>query len=399
MSNFTYDSNKIPVTILTGFLGAGKTTLLNHILTEMHGMTFAVIENEFGEVGVDDAIVKRKTDEEIIEMNNGCICCTVRGDLSKIIKQIVARKDKKFDAIIIETTGLADPAPVAQTFFIDETVGSLCQLDGIITVVDSKHILQHLLEKKQEGVENESVEQVAFADRILLNKTDLVSKEELNNVKLEIAKINKNVEMVECQFSKVDPKQLIGIKAFDLQRCLDMEPDFLQDEEHHHDHSVSSIGFKFSDCDLSLGQLQEWIRNLIINHGNNLYRYKGVISVKGMDNRFVFQGVHMLFGGDFAEPWNEGEERESRFVFIGKNLDKKMLEDGFMKCKASKLRFKVGDTIYANTGTGYKRGEIIKLWDEGNPYRIKLDSGNEVWGPVDEDKFVRKDVQATTEGQ
>ena len=145
MSNFTFDASKIPVTILTGFLGAGKTTLLNHILTEMHGMTFAVIENEFGEVGVDDAILKRKSDEEIIEMNNGCICCTVRGDLSKIIKQIVARKDKKFDAIIIETTGLADPSPVAQTFFIDETIGSLCQIDGIITVVDSKHILQHLM--------------------------------------------------------------------------------------------------------------------------------------------------------------------------------------------------------------------------------------------------------------
>ena len=403
MSSFTHDESKVPVTILTGFLGAGKTTLLNHILTDMHGMTFAIIENEFGEVGVDDAILKRKSDEEIIEMNNGCICCTVRGDVSRIVKQILSRKDKKFDGIIIETTGLADPAPVAQTFFIDESVGSLCQLDGIITVVDTKHILQHLQEEKPEGVENESVEQVAFADRILLNKTDLVSEEELNNVKVEIAKINNRVEMIECQHSKVDPKLLIGIKAFDLQRCLEIEPNFLEDEEHSHGHShshihshvhdnsVSSIGFKFSDCDLSLGQLQQFIQSLMINQGKDLYRYKGVISVKGMDKRFVFQGVHMIFGGNFTEPWKEDEVRESRFIFIGKNLDKKMLEDGFMKCKAAELRFKVGDSIFAKTESGYQRGKIVKLWDEGNPYRIQLENGGEVWGPVDEDLFVRKD--------
>ena len=396
MSNFTFDASKIPVTILTGFLGAGKTTLLNHILTEMHGMTFAVIENEFGEVGVDDAILKRKSDEEIIEMNNGCICCTVRGDLSKIVKQIVARKDKKFDAIIIETTGLADPSPVAQTFFIDETVGSLCQLDGIITVVDSKHILQHLhAQNHGDHGGNESVQQVAFADRILLNKTDLVSKEELDNVKSEITKINKNIDMVECQYSKVDPKQLIGIKAFDLKRCLEIDHHFLEDEDHHsHDSHVSSIGFKFSDCDLSLGQLQEWIKKLIIDQGNNLYRYKGVISVKGMDQRFVFQGVHMLFGGDFTEPWKENETRESRFIFIGKHLDKKMLEEGFMKCKAGDLRFKVGDSVFANTEVGYQRGKVIALWDEGNPYRVKLENDNEVWGPVDEDFYIRKDPNA-----
>ena len=405
MSGFTHDERKIPVTILTGFLGAGKTTLLNHILTDMHGMTFAIIENEFGEVGVDDAILKRKSDEEIIEMNNGCICCTVRGDVSRIVKQILSRKDKKFDGIIVETTGLADPAPVAQTFFIDEAVASLCQLDGIITVVDTKHILQHLQEEKPEGVENESVEQVAFADRILLNKTDLVSAEELNNVKVEIAKINNRVDMIECQHSKVDPKLLIGIKAFDLQRCLEIEPSFLEDGEHSHGHghshvhvhshvhdnSVSSIGFKFSDCDLSLGHLQEFIRSLMIDQGKDLYRYKGVISVKGMDKRFVFQGVHMIFGGDFTEPWKEDEVRESRFIFIGKNLDKKMLEDGFMKCKAVALRFKVGDSVFAKVESEYQRGKIIKLWDEGNPYRIQLENGGEVWGPVDEDLFVRKD--------
>ena len=293
---------------------------------------------------------------------------------------------------------MADPAPVAQTFFIDESVGSLCQLDGIITVVDTKHILQHLQEEKTEGVENESVEQVAFADRILLNKTDLVSAEELNNVKVEIAKINNRVDMIECQHSKVDPKLLIGIKAFDLQRCLEIEPSFLEDGEHSHGHghshvhdnSVSSIGFKFSDCDLSLGHLQEFIRSLMINQGKDLYRYKGVISVKGMDKRFVFQGVHMIFGGNFTEPWKEDEVRESRFIFIGKNLDKKMLEYGFMKFKDSEFRFKVVDSKFAKTESGYQR-KIVKLWDEGNPYRIQLENGVEVWGPVDEDAFVRKD--------
>ena len=160
---------------------------------------------------------------------------------------------------------------------------------------------------------------------------------------------------------------------------------------HVHDNSVSSIGFKFSDCDLSLGQLQEFIRSLMINQGKDLYRYKGVISVKGMDKRFVFQGVHMLFGGDFTEPWKKDEVRESRFIFIGKNLDKKMLEEGFMKCKAAELRFKVGDSVFAKGRKWYQRGKIVKLWDEGNPYRIQLENGDEVWGPVDEDEFVRKD--------
>ena len=202
--------------------------------------------------------------------------------------------------------------------------------------MDTKHILQHLARRKTRSVENESVEQVAFADRILLNKTDLVSAEELNNVKVEIAKINNRVDMIECQHSKVDPKLLIGIKAFDLQRCLRSSRVSWRMENmatamaiasyvhsHVHDNSVSSIGFKFSDCDLSLGQLQQFIQSLMINQGKDLYRYKGVISVKGMDKRFVFQGVHMIFGGNFTEPWKEDEVRESRFIFIGKNLDKR----------------------------------------------------------------------------
>ena len=434
MANFTTSANKVPVTILTGFLGAGKTTLLNHILKDMHGMKFAIIENEFGAVGVDDAILKKNSKEEIIEMNNGCICCTVRGDLSGIVKDIVARKDVKWDGIIIETTGLADPSPVAQTFFIDDTVAAVCQLDGIVTVVDSKHILQHLLEVKPEGVENESVQQVAFADRILLNKTDLVDANALARVKSEIRKINKGVEMLECQFSVVDPKLLIGIQAFDLDRCLDVDPDFLgvaeaAQEEHHghghghghdcsgescdhsehhdgekpivkttshqHDHTVGSIGFRVRD-DLSLGLLQQFIQTLIVDMGKDLYRYKGVISVRGKEQRFVFQGVHMLFGGDFTEKWGELEVRESKFVFIGKNLDKKRLEDGFMNCKAGDLRFKVGEAVFARTGVGYQKGKVVKQWEEGNAYRVLLedDDDTEVYAPIDDDMYIRGAIPA-----
>lgn len=393
----------------------------------MHGMKFAIIENEFGEVGVDDAIIKKNTKEEVIEMNNGCICCTVRGDLSNIVKDLVARTDVKFDGIIIETTGLADPSPVAQTFFLDETVAAVAQLDGIITVVDAKHVLFHLLEEKPDGVENEAVEQVAFADRILLNKTDLVDAATLANVKRELRKVNKGVDIVECQYSKVDPKSLIGIKAFDLDRCLEVDPDFLHDGDgeghHHHDHGedctvcskeegkghknqqhkhkphthdagVTSVGFKMQDCDLSLGKLQQFIRSLIIDMGEALYRYKGVISVKGMDKRFVFQGVHMMFDGDFTEPWEKNETRESRFIFIGKNLNKKGLEQGFLSCKAGELRFNVGDSVFANTDIGYRRGSVVNVWDEGNAYRVSLEDDTEVWAPIDDDTYIRADPAA-----
>ncbi|TMW55029.1 hypothetical protein Poli38472_013791 [Pythium oligandrum] len=379
----------IPVTILTGFLGSGKTTLLNHILTEEHGMKFAIIENEFGEVGVDDALIKQRkygADEEIVEMNNGCICCTVRGDLIRIIQEILKR-DLALDGIIIETTGLADPAPVAQTFFVDETVSARCKLDGIITVVDAKHILQHLLEEKPDGVENESVEQVAFADRVLLNKTDLVTPEEIINIKKEIRKINDTVEIVECQHCKVDPNTLLNIQSFDLDKVLVKEPDFLENTDHQHDTSVSSVGFQMDEA-VNLGKLQDWIQELIVNKGNDLLRYKGVINVKGMDARFVFQGVHMLIDGSFTTPWGN-ETRQSRSVFIGKNLDREQLTAGFLACKAGKLRFKVGDRVRARVHSGFQSGTILKVWDEGNPYRIRLDDGVEVWGSMDTDALVR----------
>mmetsp|Transcript_36618 Transcript_36618/g.67114 ORF Transcript_36618/g.67114 Transcript_36618/m.67114 type:complete len:535 (-) Transcript_36618:164-1768(-) len=230
--------NKVPVTIITGFLGSGKTTLLNHILSENHGKTIAVIENEFGEVGIDDSLLKTNsavTEENVVEMNNGCICCTVRGDLiqglKKLHKQTIG-KGKSLDGVMIETTGLADPAPVAQTFFADEFCQSKMRLDGILTLVDAKHCLQHLTEKKDEGVVNEAVEQVAFADRILLNKVDLVSPDYVDEVEKEIRAINKGVQIRRCENSKVDMDFVLGIQAFSLDKVLqEVQTDFLVQEE------------------------------------------------------------------------------------------------------------------------------------------------------------------------
>lgn len=386
---------KVPVTILTGYLGSGKTTLMNHILDDQsHGLKFAIIENEFGEVGVDEKILSENTDEEIVEVMNGCICCTVRGDLVVALNKLYD-KISKFDAIIIETTGLADPAPVAQTFFVDENISKKYSLDGIITVVDAKYINTRLDDEKPEGVENEAVEQVTFADRIILNKTDLVSNEaELQAIEKRLKSLSPIAQIFRASHSKVDPKHLINLKSFSLERVLEFDPEFLNtDGEHEHDSTISSVSCNFEGM-VNQTHLQDWISEVLGDMGANLYRYKGLLAVAGDNRKFVFQGVGMMFSGTFSDQvWKAGEKKECRFVFIGKNLDKEFLKEGLMACQCTmELRFKVGDKVYANVGE-WVPGTILKLWDDGCPYRIQLDDGQNtnVYGPVDIDQYVRKD--------
>ncbi len=317
------------MTVLTGFLGAGKTTLLNHVLTEQHGKRIAVIENEFGEVGIDDAIVL-DAEEEIFEMNNGCICCTVRGDLIRILGNLMRRKDR-FDQILIETTGLADPAPVAQTFFVDDEMAAQLRLDAIVTVVDAKYLLPHLDEEKPEGVENEAVEQLAFADRIVLNKIDLADDSGLDEVESRIREVNALAPIIRTQHGKVDLDAILEVGAFSLDRVLADDPEFLDpDAEHQHDLTVTSVGIEV-DGDLDLDRLNEWLGNLLQTKGTDIFRSKGILSVAGWEERYVFQGVHMLLDGEAHGTWG-AQERRNRLVFIGRNLDRASLEASFRSC-------------------------------------------------------------------
>lgn len=317
---------QIPVTVLTGYLGAGKTTLLNRILSEPHGKRYAVIVNEFGEVGIDNDLVVG-ADEEVFEMNNGCICCTVRGDLIHIIDNLMKRRGR-FDAIIIETTGLADPAPVAQTFFVDQDVRAKTKLDAVVTVADAKHLVARL------GDAPEAQDQIAFADVILLNKTDLVSEDELKSVEGRIRQINPYATVHRTKNSNVALDAILDRGSFDLERILSLEPDFL-DGHHDHDHDPDVVSMSLViNGDVDPEKFLPWMNEVSQTYGPQLLRYKGILGFKGEERRFVLQGVHMIIDGDLQKPWGTDEKRISRLVFIGRDLDEQILRAGFEACKA-----------------------------------------------------------------
>ena len=346
-------SDKIPVTVLTGYLGAGKTTLLNRILSEPHGRKYAIIVNEFGEIGIDGDLVVG-ADEEVFEMNNGCICCTVRGDLVRIIDGLMRRKGK-FDAIVVETTGLADPAPVAQTFFLDEAVGRRTKLDAVVTVADARWLAHRLKDAP------EAKNQIAFADVILVNKTDLVEAEELAEIEARIRGINPYARLHRTQRCAVPLSEVLDRNAFDLDRILDLEPEFLETDhdhahghdhdhgghDHHHDHGSHHHGglrhyhdeemqslSVATDQPLSDDKFFPWVQDLVQKEGPNILRCKGILSFKDDPERFVFQGVHMILDGDHQRRWRDDERRESRVIFIGRNLPQEKIKEGFRGCIA-----------------------------------------------------------------
>lgn len=361
--------DQIPATIITGFLGSGKTTLLNHILTADHGKRIAVIENEYGEIDIDGSLVAAKATgtEDIIMLNNGCLCCTVRGDLVRMIAELVDKKKGKFNHIVIETTGLANPAPIIQTFYAEDQVFNDVKLDGVVTLVDAKHIGLHLDEVKPKGMVNEAVEQIAYADRIILNKTDLVGEKDIASLVKRIRNINRMGHMKKTTFGKVDLEYVLGVGGFDLESiesAVDAEAlkdDHDHDHAHNHDHDhhnchdhkhdhkhghhdhhhdshdhthdpgVSSVSI-VCEGSLDLEKANMWLGTLLMERSEDIYRMKGLLSVKGMNERFVFQGVHDIFQGSPDRLWGPNEPRVNKIVFIGKNLDAQELDEGFKSC-------------------------------------------------------------------
>jgi len=337
---------QIPVTVLTGYLGAGKTTLLNRILSENHGKKYAVVVNEFGEINIDNDLIV-ESDEEVYEMNNGCVCCTVRGDLIRVVEGLMKRPGG-FDGILVETTGLADPAPVAQTFFMDDEVRARARLDAVVTVADAKHLSARLADSP------EAEEQIGFADVILLNKTDLVSLEELAEVERQIRAINAHAVVHRTERCALPLDTVLDRGAFDLDRILTLDPQFLEGDDHDHDHhdhdhgdhdhdhhhhdhathdpTVTSLSLRAGELDPK--RFFPWIQQITQGFGPDILRLKGILAFTDDAERYVVQGVHMIVEGDHQRRWREDEKRESRLVFIGRKLETDLLTAGFQACAA-----------------------------------------------------------------
>ncbi|HEV2369882.1 MAG TPA: GTP-binding protein, partial [Acidimicrobiales bacterium] len=296
-----------------------------------HGRRIAVVENEFGEVGIDEALVMR-ADEEIFEMNNGCICCTVRGDLVRMLSRLLHRPEP-LDQIIIETTGVADPSPVAQTFFFDDQLRDHLELDAIVTLVDAKHVLLHLDEAGETG--EKVVEQIAFADRIVLTKTDLVDQATVDRVIDAVRSVNPTADLVAADHGKLDLERILGVHAFDLDRVVDLDPSFLdRDDVHVHDDGITSVGFDVAG-ELDGERLQAWLDQLVLEWAVDIFRMKGILAIADEDRRYLFQGVHMQLDFQPGSAWAADEERRSRLVFIGRRLDRRQLQSSLSDCLVS----------------------------------------------------------------
>ena len=325
MTNSDMDS-RVPVTVLTGFLGSGKTTLVNRILTENHGKRIAVIENEYNELSIDRDLVVSEA-EEIVEMNNGCLCCMVRGDLMVALRNLLKRREK-FDYILIETSGLTDPGPVAQTFIMDDQLKERGRLDGIVTLVDSKHVWLHIDER------DELREQIGFADVVLLNKTDLATESEMEKLEQRVKEINALAKTHRTQNSEVNMDDILEIGAFEIDRILSTHPNLMNDNEDDCGiaEGITSVGITFKG-ELDEDKVEEWAHELGHDKGADIFRSKGVLNFKDVSDRVVFQGVHAIFDGQTDRPWGT-DERFNKVVFIGRNLDKEELESGLRACIA-----------------------------------------------------------------